>query len=44
MVSLCTCRSAVFPRTSETQIVGTLATDVVVAEMVVESLWVSEGL
>jgi hypothetical protein len=43
VVSLCASCAAVLPLAGEAEIVGALATDVVVAEMVVEGLWVIEG-
>jgi len=41
MVSLCTSSVAVDPLTGETEVVSRLSANVVVAEMVVKSLWVS---
>lgn len=44
VVTLCAGGTTVLPLAGETEIVGALATDVVVAEMVVESLGVGKGL
>jgi hypothetical protein len=44
MVPLGTRCPAVLPPASETKVVGALATDMVVTEMVVEGLWIYEGL
>jgi hypothetical protein len=44
MVSFGAGCSAIFPFTGQAQVVGALPTDVVVAEMVVQGLWVWEGL
>ena len=44
MVALGAGGAAVFPGAGETEVVGALATDVVVAEMVVEGFWIWEGL
>lgn len=44
VVSLCTAGSAVLPLAGETEIVGTLATNVIVAEMVVECFWITKGV
>lgn len=44
MVTLCTGCTAVLPLAGETEIVGALSADVVVAEMVVEGLGVDKGL
>ena len=43
VIALCACCAAVFPFAGETEVVGALATDVVVAQMVVEDLWVCKG-
>lgn len=40
MITLCTRCSTVLPFARQAQIVGTLSTDVVVAEMIVECLWI----
>ena len=42
MVALCACDGAVLPLACEAEVVGALAANVVVAEMVVEDLWVAE--
>jgi hypothetical protein len=44
VISFRTAGSAVLPFAGETEIVGTLATNVVIAEMIVEGLWVAKGL
>jgi hypothetical protein len=44
MVPLCASCAAVDPLASETEVVCRFTADVVVAEMVVESLWVCVGL
>jgi hypothetical protein len=43
VVSLRTANSAVLPLAGETKVVGTLATDVVVTKMVVETFWIWKG-
>ena len=43
VVALCACRLAVLPLACETEIVGALAADVLVAEMVVKGLRVRKG-
>ena len=43
MISLCARRATVLPLAGETEVVGTLATNMVVTEMVVKSLWVDKG-
>jgi hypothetical protein len=43
VVAFCTCGTTVLPLACQTKVVGTLTTDMIVAEMVVESLWVCEG-
>ena len=44
MISLCASCSAILPLTSETEIIGALSADVVVAEMVVEDFGVEVRL
>ena len=44
MISLRASGAAVLPPTSETEVVGALSTDVVVAEMIVENFRVGERL
>lgn len=44
MVTLRTCCAAVLPLAGEAEIVGTLTANVVIAEMVIEGLWVDKGL
>ena len=43
VVSLCACCTAVLPGAGKTEVVCAFAADMVVAEMVVESLWIWEG-
>lgn len=43
MVSLCAARATILPLASETKIACTLSTDVVIAEVVIECLWVWKG-
>ena len=44
MVALSAAGVAILPFAGETEVAGALAADVVVAEVVVERLWVGEGL
>ena len=44
MVALCACCAAVLPLAGEAEVVCALPADVVVAEVVVEGLWVGEAL
>lgn len=44
VISLGAGRTAIFPPASETKVVGALSADVVIAEVVVEELWVGVGL
>jgi hypothetical protein len=44
MVTLGTCCAAVLPLAGEAEVVGALAANMVIAEMVVEGLWVEKGL
>ena len=43
MVSFSTSSATVLPLAGETEIVGALSANVVVAEMVIEGLWVCKG-
>ena len=42
VITFCAGGAAVFPLAGETEVVGALPTDVVVAEVVIERLWVRE--
>jgi hypothetical protein len=44
MITLCAGRGAVFPLASETEVIGALPADVVVARMIVKGLGVGESL
>ena len=43
MITFCARGAAVFPLAGETEVVGALPANVVVAEVVVQRLWVSES-
>lgn len=42
MISLCTSSPTILPLASQTEIVGALATNVIVAQMTIERLWIRE--